>query len=573
MVSTAGAAASGRLYYARDGTTRVTRSQGSHWSAGGSGAVDLRTEEGRAFLQERLAFFGAVGFLFQCGFFVFGRAALAISVPHLLHLPTTFGMWAMLLGDLGGQILYLSLWAYARRGRRPLGVLRAIEVFLPFLTCTLAVLPLAKGGMASGAPFAALLVVFLVLMARAVVVPSEPRRTLRVGIACSLPLLLLTADLRLPLPLLSQHVMIPFLMPGVLWTAAAIALSTMTSAILFGLRRRVEEARRLGQYTLEAKLGEGGMGTVYRARHAMLRRPTAIKLLPPERTGGSSLERFEREVQATALLSHPNTVQVYDFGRTPDGIFYYAMEYLEGVDLDTLVRGFGPQPPGRVVHVLGQVAGALGEAHRAGLIHRDVKPGNVILCERGGAPDVAKVVDFGLVRDLSQERRLTESALDVITGTPLYLSPEAITAPLRIDGRSDLYAVGALGYFLLTGRNPFEGATVVEVCAHHLHTTPERPSARLGQPVPGDLEDVVLACLEKSPARRPQSAQELLERLESCASAGEWGERQARAWWRANSGRIAALRAEPRAGVPSPTSPPTMAVSLEERLEFAGGPR
>ena len=352
-------------------------------------------------------------------------------------------------------------------------------------------------------------------------------------------------------------------MPGVLWALCAVVLSTLTSGIIFGLRRRVDAARRLGQYTLEEKVGEGGMGVVYRARHAMLRRPTAIKLLPPERAGAQNLARFEREVQTTAQLSHPNTVAIYDFGRTPDGVFYYAMEYLEGIDLDRLVRAFGPQPPGRVVQVLSQVAGALGEAHAVGLIHRDIKPGNVILCQRGGAPDVAKVVDFGLVRDLGAGRALTSSGLDLITGTPLYLSPEAITAPDRVDGRSDLYALGALGYYLLAGRNVFEGATVVEVCAHHLHTTPEPPSVALGRPLPADVESILLSCLEKDPARRPQSAGELEEALLACPSAGEWGEREARRWWRNHAGRVRDLRAGAASGGPPM---PSLAVSLDERI-------
>jgi serine/threonine-protein kinase len=311
------------------------------------------------------------------------------------------------------------------------------------------------------------------------------------------------------------------------------------------------------------------MGAVYRARHAMLRRPTAVKLLRPDRAGAHEVLRFEREVQTTAQLSHPNTVAIYDYGRTPEGVFYYAMEYLEGIDLDALVSGFGPQPPGRVVQVLAQVAGALGEAHGVNLIHRDVKPGNVVLCQRGGAPDVAKVVDFGLVRDLASGPGASASGLDLVTGTPLYLSPEAIRTPERVDGRSDIYALGAVGYYLLTGRHPFEGATVVEVCAHHLHTAPVPPSARLGRPVPADLEALLLACLEKDPARRPQDAGALEEALLACRCAGEWGEREARRWWRENAARVREARARPAQQSGSPL--PTLAVSLEERLAAGEG--
>jgi eukaryotic-like serine/threonine-protein kinase len=536
-----------------------------------SGSVNLETEEGRSFLQERLSFFCAVGFVVQTCFFVLGRAALAVVAPDVLFGAPSAGKALLLLGDLSAQLLYLGAWLVLRARRWPVAALRAVEASLVVSTCTIAVMPLAKAGTGAGAAFGGLLIVVTVLLARAVIVPSTPRLTLGIGVASALPLLGLTRHLHIPVPLLETPTQIPFLVPGALWLTCAIGLSTLNSVILFGLRRRVRQAQQLGQYTLEEKLGEGGMGAVYRARHAMLRRPTAVKLLPPERAAGSDVQRFEREVQATALLSHPNTVAIYDYGRTPDGIFYYAMEYLEGIDLEALVEGFGPQPPGRVTHLLAQVAGALGEAHAAGLVHRDVKPGNVILCQRGGAPDVAKVVDFGLVRDLASIGPCTESALDVVRGTPLYLSPEAITRPDAIDGRSDLYAVGALGYFLLTGRHVFEGATVVEVCAHHLHSRPAPPSARVGRPMPPDLEAVVMVCLEKEPERRPQTAAQLVERLESCAAASPWTDRDARAWWRANGGRVREMRTAVRRRDSSPR--PTIAVSLEERLAGAGAAR
>ncbi len=312
----------------------------------------------------------------------------------------------------------------------------------------------------------------------------------------------------------------------------------------------------MGQYTLEEKVGEGGMGVVYRARHSRLKRPTAVKLLSPTKVGPQTVERFEREVQITARLTHPNTVAVFDYGRTLDGVFYYAMEYLEGLPLEKLVAEDGPQPPGRVVRILRQVAGALAEAHALGLVHRDIKPANVILCERGGMPDVAKVLDFGLVKDqaLPEAAALTQS--NVIIGTPLYMAPEALASPQRVGPRTDLYALGAVGYFLLTGSPVFTGNTV-EVLGHHLHTSPVRPSERLGRALPSHLEEVVLSCLEKDPDRRPRDARALDHALEAAGVEG-WTDDDARAWWTA---RAASRAAEGGAAPtrerlePAPTSP------------------
>jgi serine/threonine-protein kinase len=363
-----------------------------------------------------------------------------------------------------------------------------------------------------------LLGISLTLYARSIFIPSSALRTLVLSGLASAPLAVYS--LATETPRLSIW--------KLMWLAAAVAIATGGSAVIYGLRREVRHARQLGQYTLAEQLGEGGMGVVYRARHAMLRRPTAVKLLKPERVGEADLLRFEREVQLTAGLSHPNTVSIYDFGRTPDGVFYYAMEYLEGVNLDQLVREDGPQPEGRVVHILGQVLGALAEAHAVGLIHRDVKPSNVILCQRGGLPDVAKVVDFGLVKELGTPGDVTRD--EALVGTPLYLAPEAIRSA-DVDSRADLYSVGAVAYFLLTGEHVFDGATVVEICSHHLHTPPEPPSRRRGQPLTEDLEAWVLGCLQKDASRRPRSAAAAAEALARCHTDGDWGVEKAREWW------------------------------------------
>jgi eukaryotic-like serine/threonine-protein kinase len=290
------------------------------------------------------------------------------------------------------------------------------------------------------------------------------------------------------------------------------------------LRRalRRERVRTFGSYTLDEKIGEGGMGVVYRASHALLQRPAAIKLLPPERTRARDLERFEREVQITSQLTHPNTISIYDFGRTKDGAFYYAMEYVDGLDLETLVEREGPQDAARVVHLVTQVAGALREAHAAGLVHRDVKPANLMLCQRGGARDVIKVLDFGLVRQVNDRPdQAARSAVDQVIGTPLYLSPEALTDPARIDGKSDIYALGAVAYFLLTGEPPFSGKSLLEICGHHLHTAPLPPSRRVSH-VPAELEALILRCLAKAPEARPSAAeleQELQRLPRPCAAA------------------------------------------------------
>jgi hypothetical protein len=297
------------------------------------------------------------------------------------------------------------------------------------------------------------------------------------------------------------------------------------------------EARRLGQYQLEEKIGEGGMGIVYRGHHAMLQRPTAVKLINPEKTNDAAIARFEREVQLTSKLNHPNTIQIFDYGRTPEGIFYCAMEYLEGLPLEDFVARYGPLAEGRVVYILQQVCQSLAEAHSAGLIHRDIKPANIMLCRRGGLDDFVKVLDFGLVKTVAQERQITLTIAGTITGTPQYLSPEGIESPNSVDARSDLYAIGAVGYFLLTGGPVFLGKSLTEICMQQVQQPPQPPSERLGRAVSPGLEELLLACLAKNPDERPQTAEELVEQLAACEVNELWGAREARRWWRQQTQR------------------------------------
>lgn len=290
-------------------------------------------------------------------------------------------------------------------------------------------------------------------------------------------------------------------------------------------------AQKFGQYTLVEELGRGGMGVVYKAQHALLRRPTAVKLLKPDTLSETSVARFEREVRLTSELSHPNTVVIYDYGRTPEGVVYYAMEFLEGLNLGELIKQYGPLPEERVVYLLRQVCGSLGEAHALGMVHRDVKPANIILTLRGGQHDFVKVLDFGLAKFASDLQDLNLTSTNVLAATPLYVCPEAITQSQQIDARADVYAIGAVGYFLLTGSPVFTGLSASDVCMLHLNATPRPPSARIGRPVSSDLEALLMRCLAKSPADRPNDALDVLCRLDECVMTHQWTSEDALRWW------------------------------------------
>ncbi len=321
--------------------------------------------------------------------------------------------------------------------------------------------------------------------------------------------------------------------------ASLVGLVTLTSLRMISRLRR--QAAKVGPYSLIARLGKGAMGVVWEARHALLRRPTAVKLLAPGTEGERAFARFEREVQLTAGLTHPSTIAIYDYGRTADGVFYYAMELLRGINFGQLVEFEGPLPPGRVVHLLRQVCGALTEAHAAGLIHRDIKPANLMLCLYGGIPDFVKVLDFGLVKEIGDVERTadgtpgsSDAALSQdgsLLGTPLYMAPEGMSDPGSVDARSDIFALGAVGYFLLTGKSPFPGRTAIEVFKMERQGPPPPLSSAAPGPVPAALEEAIHRCLSFERERRPGSAEELDAVLEACAVVPLWTSANARTWW------------------------------------------
>lgn len=494
------------------------------------------SQEGREFFAQRVASFARLFTLLFGGIYLVGLAASGLFLPSELwavhvHPAKLIHLLLLLLGGL--------IWWGVRRPGCPEGLVVVSDAVLPLAVHSLAAVAILTAPAVIVLGFGPILVACMVLMLRAALVPSPPLRTFLVGWLTTIPLIFAEYFTALRYEPLGESFLTPAVVTVVtgVWCLGIAASTALVSREMYGLRREIAQVRKLGQYTLERLIGEGGMGSVYVAKHAFLRRPTALKLLSPERTGPESIARFEREVQLTSSLTHPNTVAVYDYGRTPDGIFYYAMEYIDGLSLEQLVQRHGPQPAGRVIRILLQAADALAEAHDLGLVHRDIKPANILLCERGGAGDVVKLVDFGLVKDIgpTQEPGLTQT--NTLAGTPLYLAPESITDVAQVDGRVDLYALGAVGYWLLSATPPFSGKSVVEVCGHHLHTPPTPLVDRLGKSVPADLEAVLFACLAKQREARPQTASELHDLLSACVDSHAWQASDARDWWRAHRAR------------------------------------
>ncbi|MBL8794477.1 MAG: serine/threonine protein kinase [Planctomycetia bacterium] len=401
------------------------------------------------------------------------------------------------------------------------------------------------------------LIWLVTIMAYGLFVPQSPWRCALLTGTLTASALGVTTLTAFGNPVIARILPVALLEIGVVLAGAAglcIYSTLKIQALEHQVRAARQEVRELGQYTLGRLLGAGGMGEVYLAEHRLLKRPCAVKLIQPQRAGDAgTLDRFEREVQATARLSHPNVVEVFDYGRAEDGTFFYVMEYLSGLSLEELVRRHGPMQPARAVHILRQICGALREAHAAGLVHRDIKPGNVIVCEHG-PPDRAKLLDFGLVRSADPAGFTVGLTGEWgLVGTPGYIAPEQIEGGRPLDTRGDLYSLGAVAYYLLSGRPPFDGGSVMKTLASQLLDAP-RP-LRTGRPdLPAALEEVVLRCLELEPTKRFADAAKLDRALARCTD--PWTEDEAAAWWQ-------------HAAVAVPPAPATVSLLPGSRPGFA----
>jgi len=546
----------------------AARGEASGWSA-----VPLSDEASRRLAQQRIGFFGGVFLLLSGAFYLRNAIAIAVvsgSAPPLAA--PAFLLQAAAIAVHAGQ------WAWCRYGRlsrAALVVLDAVGLagsMALYGAMTIAEAMSLEHAVAVQSAGAEVLLVAIILLAlvltHAIIVPLDARRmfgssaaTAALGVTAAY----FVARVGVPPDLLAQKPWLPInqvIFAG-MWGLVAVAVATIAARVIHGLSQRVRDANEVGQYVLEKRIGEGGMGVVYLARHALLRRPTAIKLLPAHRAGEQAVHRFEQEVRLTSSLTHPNTIAIFDFGRTPEGVFYYAMEYLDGITLEQLASFDGPQPTARVIHLLKQACGALGEAHAAGLVHRDIKPANLMLCIRGNMPDQLKILDFGLVKEHAPEVALGLSAEGILLGTPAYLAPEAILHAGRADARSDLYALAAVAYWLLVAQPLFPSETVLEACAHHLHTIPVPPSQRSPQPIPPGLDALLLRCLAKDPDARPSSAHEL-SRLLDGIDAPAWTREDGDRWWRERAPSVLAAVQEHRSADSTP-GPRTIAVDLERR--------
>jgi hypothetical protein len=487
----------------------------------------------------------AVTRLGRVGIVVAGVAFLVLVLANIV--PRAFGLPAAIIDSEWAasparalvvvSALALALTMHFGRMSAPkkLAIGHVLVLSLVFASALQdAAMPLDHAQPVRGIPSACILVLFVPML-----IPARPARTLLVAMAAAttVPLsygVMALAGNPMPgMPMLIRMAIPAYLCAGLAWYGAKI---------IYRLGTDVQRARQMGSYELEERIGRGGMGEVWRARHGLLARPAAIKLIRPDELADDParadllMRQFRREAEATAALRSPHTVELYDFGFTDDGTFYFAMELLDGCDLERLVERTGAVPPERAVHLLRGACHSLSEAHGRGLTHRDIKPANLFATRLGEDFDVLKVLDFGLVRerdveDPNHQLEIGGEGQTTIKGTPSTMAPEQVLGRGDIDGRADIYALGCVAYWLLTGKDVFEGQLDIQLLFAHVNAEPERPSSRTQQPIPAALEAIVLECLRKDPAQRPQTARELARRLDAVPLQATWTPERAAAWW------------------------------------------
>jgi serine/threonine-protein kinase len=426
----------------------------------------------------------------------------------------------------------LALFWFARNNtRRPQFILDLALVYEVLTALSVGILDYAEQGPTEGVSWIAVIILLF-----APIVPSTPGKTLAAALAAASmgPVGALVWRTLGAEPVRLEQILL-LSIPNYL----CAGMAPVVAHLITRLGREVREAREIGSYILGEQIGRGGMGEVWQATHRLLVRPAAIKLIKSDALGADRpeqteimMQRFRREARAAAALHSPHTIQLYDFGVSRDGTFYYVMELLDGLDLQRLVSQYGPLSAARTIHILRQVCEALGEAHDRGLVHCDIKPANIQICRRGRDYDYVKVLDFGLVKRLTSidGGELPLTAPDLVAGTPAYLSPETASGD-PVDGRSDLYSLGCVAFWMLTGRQVFEAENVMQMIARHLQSAPMPPSRYSKEPIPGQLDAIVLACLAKQPADRPASAWVLADRLVECELAKPWTREDAHRWW------------------------------------------
>lgn len=510
--------------------------------------VEASVGESQEALQLLCSRLAAVTLALSIGFLFF---AVWLTIGYFTHITRVSLTW--LLAEYAVTLTFLgTYWSLRRIPKMSIRCARGVELLVFGLPAAFFAAHTVRGLLIGVHEFGTFLPVTLhgwtiLIFAHAIFIPNPWKRAATVSVTLAvLPLVvsLLTMMFDPPTREVFFNDPTPLVNMG-LGLAATTAVAIIGVRKINRLRNEAAEAKQFGRYRLLDKLGVGGMGEVYLAEHQLLRRPCAIKIIRPERAGDAKvLARFEREVQATAKLSHWNSVYIYDYGHTADGTLYYVMEYLPGLTLQELVSNVGPLQPSRVIYLLRQICSALHEAHGLGLIHRDVKPSNIFVSERGGQFDVAKLLDFGLVKPTTN-RDLEQSELTVdggLAGSPLYMAPEQAFGDDPPDPRSDIYSLGSVGYFMLTGKPPFSAKHAMRVILQHLNEAPTPPSQAIDRPlnwqIPPDLEAVIMRCMQKSPNERYASVCELETALARCLEAEEWNYERAQQWWHAHCPKL-----------------------------------